>query len=86
MASSGKPSEERFRDLMQELEPRPEPKAAIEEPTFTATSGRKVAVLRDVGSHSNVRIDKRESPGFGEFLFERLPELYAAYEKAAKGK
>lgn len=86
LGSSGKPSEERFRHLMQGLEPRPEPRAATEEPTFTAPSGRKVAVLRNASSHSNVRIDKRASPGFGEFLFERLPELYAAYEKAAKGK
>lgn len=80
--ASGKTSDERFQDLAKALGRRVEPRGEGEAPTFTAPSGRQVAVLREATGFSNVRIDKRASPGFGAFVFDRLPELYAAYEKA----
>jgi ParB family chromosome partitioning protein len=78
---SDKNSDQRFQELSRVLGESDNRGNEAEPPVFTNSTGRQIAVLREASGFSNVRIDKRVSPGFGAFVFERLPELYAAFEK-----
>lgn len=85
-AGSNKSADEKFQELARALKPSRGADGPSHVPTFKDRAGRDVAVLREATGFSNVRIDKRAAAGFGTFVFDRLPELYAAFEKAREEK
>lgn len=85
-AGSTKSADEKFQELVRALKPSSPADDLRRAPTFKNGAGRDVAVLREATGFSNVRIDKRAAAGFGAFVFDRLPELYAAFEKAREEK
>jgi ParB family chromosome partitioning protein len=72
-------SDDRFGILFAALAPR-RPKAA--RPTvWTGDDGKKVVRIERSPDRTTLSVDDKAAPAFGEFVIERLPELYRAFRE-----
>jgi ParB family transcriptional regulator, chromosome partitioning protein len=73
-------SDERFAKLFAALAPRP-PKGT--RPTIWSDhSGKKVARIERSEERITLSLDEKAAPAFGDFIVERLPELYRAFRES----
>ena len=72
-------SDDRFALLLAGLSPR---KARSPRPTiWTGADGKKVARIERGAERLTLSFDEKAAPNFGDFLIERLPELYLAFQQ-----
>ena len=78
-AFAAKGSDERFGQVFDAVAPK---KAKAPRPqVWKAEGGLRVAQIKDDDRSLTVVIDKKNASGFGTYLVEALPELYAAFKR-----
>ena len=76
-------SDERFASVLQRLSKKEDVPSAPRDHTFLNDAvGRRLAVIQMTESRCTLQIDRRDEPGFANFVVERLSDLYRDYEAA----
>ena len=76
-------SDERFASLLQKLSKKEDAPSVPRDQTFwNDAAGRRLAVIQMTESRCTLQIDRRDEPGFANFVVERLNDLYRDYEAA----
>ncbi|SDR63985.1 chromosome partitioning protein, ParB family [Rhizobiales bacterium GAS113] len=77
-------SDDRFALLFAAITPRrPKPTRAT---TWTGEDGKKVARIERGVDRVTLSVDEKAAPSFGDFLIDRLPELYRAFQDERRGE
>ena len=63
------------------LRPAKAPKAT----TWTAADGKKIAKVERAGDRFILALDEKVAPAFGDFVLDKLPELYDAFRHTKEG-
>ena len=72
-------SDERFNKLFDEIAPKRNKSAR---PTiWKAEDGKRIARIKEDERNLTLVVDKKIASGFGSYLIEALPEIYAAYKR-----
>lgn len=79
---AAKPSDERFNAVFNALAQKPVPPARPQ--AWKAPDGTQVARIREDEFNLLLAIDKKTGGGFGRFVVDQLPELYAAFKRGAE--
>jgi ParB family chromosome partitioning protein len=74
-------SDERFSKIFESVAPK-RPKA-VRPTIWRSEDGLRVASIRDDAKALTVTIDKKVAADFGVYLFESIPEIYAAFKRRA---
>jgi ParB family transcriptional regulator, chromosome partitioning protein len=62
------------------------PAKAIKATTWTADDGKKIAKVERARDRFILALDERAAPAFGDFVLEKLPELYDAFRHSKEGR
>jgi len=60
-------------------------RATIKPIIWTASDGKKVAKVNRSADRFILAVDEKVAPSFGDFVLERLPELYDAFRQSKGG-
>ena len=72
-------SDARFAQVLAVLTPRKD--MSDTHTTWASDDGRKIALIKRSADRFTLAVDEKAAPAFGDFLIERLPELYRAFRE-----
>jgi ParB family chromosome partitioning protein len=61
------------------------PVKATKATTWTAADGKKIAKVERAGDRFILALDEKVAPAFGDFVLDKLPELYDAFRHTKEG-
>jgi ParB family transcriptional regulator, chromosome partitioning protein len=76
-------SDQRFTRVFNALSPKKAKKPAKTMP-WRDTEGRKLGAVERTPQRVTITVDRKHAPEFGEFLIDRLPEIYAEFMRRAE--
>lgn len=59
---------------------------AVKATPWTGSDGKKVATINKSADRFVLSVDEKIAPAFGDFVLDRLPELYDAFRRSKEGR